>query len=573
MPTTKLFEQFPPVTREQWEQAISRDLKGAGYAKKLLWQTEEGITVKPYYRAEDIAGLPWLGTAPGEFPFLRGTSPANHWKIRELVDETNPMEANSLAHKALAGGAEEICFSSPAVATAEDFAALVAGLDAASLHFEGSETLYRLAAGRADGSVALDPNTDIELASELLAGARPGFKTAVIPGCRFGDSGATIVQELGYSLAAGVEFLAAMTGRGMEAARANQALAFTFSIGSNYFFEIARLRAARLLWARILVSFGVPPAEARATLWCRTSWWNKTIYDPYVNLLRTTTEAMSAAAGGADALIVLPFDLAYRPAGEFSLHLARNTQTILKHEAWLDRVADPAGGSWYVEALTASIARESWKLLQETEAKGGYQANRAAIRDGIEKSRLAREAAIASRRSTLVGTNQFPNPNERMRGEIDLSVARGKPRRPAEVFEELRLATERRGSPPLFLLAEAGDGKMRSARSGFVVNFLGCAGFATSVRAFDNPAAIAEAVLAMHPAALVLCSSDAEYLALATAVIGHLKAAGDRTPVIVAGLPADAAELTAAGVADFIHVRTNAGEALARWQSKLGVKA
>lgn len=572
MASTKLFEQFPSVTREQWEQVIHRDLKGAAYAKKLLWQTEEGITVNPYYRAEDIAQLPWLGTAPGEFPFLRGASPANHWKIRELVGETNPIQANSLAHKALAAGAEEICFSGPAVASLEDFTVLTAGLDTVALHFEGAEALYRLAAGRATGSVALDPNANPAFAAELIAAARTEFKTAVIPGYRFGDAGATIVQELAYSLAAGVEYLAAMTGRGISASRANQALAFTFSIGSNYFFEIARLRAARLLWARILTSFEVSPAEARTTLWCRTSWWNQTIYDPYVNLLRTTTEAMAAASGGADALTVLPFDAAYRPAGEFSGHLARNTQTILKHEVWLDRVADPAGGSWYVEALTASVARESWKLLQQIEAKGGYQTNRDAIRDSVEQSRLARESAIASRRSTLLGTNQFPNPKERMRGEVDFSVVRGKPRRPAEVFEEIRLATERRPAPPIFLLAEAGDGKMRAARSGFAANFLGCAGFGIDVRPFDTPRAITQAVLASNPAALVLCSSDAEYLALATAVIGQLQAAGNRTPVIVAGLPADAAALTAAGVADFIHIRATA-EALARWQSKLGVKA
>ncbi len=575
MSTAKLFEEFPPVTTEQWEQVIQKDLKGADYARKLLWQTEEGITVEPYYRSEDLEGLPWLDTAPGEFPYLRGTRPDNDWKIRELVDKTNPSEANSAALKALAAGAEEICFVNPAVTSASRFATLTAGLDEVTLHFEGSGELYRLAvaSGRMAGSVALDPAENPDLAAVLTASAAPGFKTAVIPGYRYGDSGATVVQELAYSLASGIECLSAMTDRGIPAERANQALAFTLSVGSNYFFEIARLRAARLLWARVLTAFGLLRNEAKGTFWSRTSWWNKTIYDPYVNLLRTTTEAMSAAVGGADAVTVLPFNATYRPADEFSLHLARNTQTILKHEAWLDRVADPAGGSWYVEKLTGSIAREAWSLIQLIESKGGYTQAGDAIQAAVEKSRQAREAAIASRRRTVLGTNQYPNLNERMLPEIDPAVTGDKPRRGAEVFEEIRLATERHGAAPVFLLAEAGDLKMRKARSGFVTNFFGCGGFAIHTRPFDSPAAIVEAVLAAHPAAVVLCSSDGEYVALATAVLERLKAAGDHTPVLIAGLPKDTTEqLTALGVADFIHVRTNAVEALVRWQNKLGVR-
>ncbi|MCX6625290.1 MAG: methylmalonyl-CoA mutase subunit beta, partial [Acidobacteria bacterium] len=485
MASTKLFEEFPPVSTEQWEQLIQKDLKGADYAKKLLWQTEEGITVEPYYRTEDIEGLPYLDTAPGEFPYLRGTRPDNGWKIREELDETNPMLANSLALKALAAGAEEIAFVNPAVTTAADFAALTAGLGNATLHFEGSEALYRLAvdAGAASGSVALDPLANPGLAAELLGKAAPGFKTAVIGGYRFGDAGATVVQELAYALAAGIEALAALTDRGIPAERANQALAFTLSVGSNYCFEVARLRAARLLWTRVLVAYGVLRNEARGAFWCRTSWWNKTVYDPYVNLLRTTTEAMSAAVGGADAITVLPFNATYRQPDEFSRHLARNTQTILKHEAWLDRVADPAGGSWYVEKLTDSIAHEAWKLVQVIESHGGYLQYSDAIQTAVEKSRQAREAAIASRRRPLLGTNQYPNLNDRMLPEIDPAAGAGQPRRGAEVFEELRLATERHGAAPVFLLAEAGDVKLRKARAGFIAGFFGCAGFAIDTQA------------------------------------------------------------------------------------------
>ena len=574
MASTKLFEEFPPVTTEQWEQVIQKDLKGADYAKRLLWQTEEGITVKPYYRTADIDGIPCLDTAPGQFPFLRGTRPDNDWKIREEIDETNPIDANALASKALAAGAEEVAFTAVVLQNSTDFDTLTAGLADATLHFAGSETVARLAvaSGRTTGSVAVDPLAAPDLAAELTQNAAPGFQTAVIAGYRLGDSGATVVQELGYSIAAGIEALALLTDRGLTAARANQALAFQFSVGSNYFFEIAKLRAARQLWARVLTAYGVERNEAKGTFWSRTSWWNKTVYDPYVNLLRTTTEAMSAAVGGADAVTVLPFDNTYRQAEEFSRHLARNTQTILKHEAWLDRVADPAGGSWYVERLTDSIAREAWKLVQEVEVQGGYRAAADAIHAAVEKSRVAKEAAIGSRRRSLLGTNQYPNTKERMLPELKADNA-GQPRRGAQVIEEIRLATEQHGAAPVFLLAECGDVKMRKARSGFVGAFFGCAGFALDTRPFENAGAIIEAILANHPAAVVLCSSDDEYLALGQAVLEGLKAAGDATPVLIAGLPKDATEpLTAAGVADFIHIRTNPVETLTRWQQKLGVR-
>jgi len=261
----------------------------------------------------------------------------------------------------------------------------------------------------------------------------------------------------------------------------------------------------------------------------------------------------------------------YREPDENSRRLARNTQLILKHESWFDRTVDPAGGSYYVEVLTASIAKEAWKLFQEVESKGGFAAAKASIDAAIAASRAKKEAAVAWRRRTIVGTNNYPNTKERMLDQVQPAQFQANEPRAAEAFEQVRLRTERSGKAPKFLLAELGDLKMRKARSGFVTNFLGCGGFDVYTESFGSAE---EATAAAKQAdAVVLCSSDTEYSQLAPALIAALKAAGSKTPVIVAGYPQDSLEaLKAAGVADFIHVRSNALETLKNWQNRLGVK-
>ena len=299
------------------------------------------------------------------------------------------------------------------------------------------------------------------------------------------------------------------------------------------------------------------------TIYARTAHWDKTIYDPYVNVLRATTEAMAAAIGGADALQVEAFDEPYREPDEFAMRLARNTQLILKQEAWLDRSVDAAGGSYYLEVLTDSLAREAWKMFQQIEAAGGflkYSASGALQRD-IAKSRADREAAVGTRRTAIVGTNQYPNLAERMLPAIEREDPAP---RAARIFEEIRLRTERHaartGHTPQFLLLEAGDLKMRKARSGFSANLFGCGGFVCHIS--DS--------LTGDPDAVVLCSSDPEYAALAPRVIQKLRNAGKSTPVIVAGNPADSIETVETGRRRGLRARPrNAVEVLCAWQERL----
>jgi len=368
------------------------------------------------------------------------------------------------------------------------------------------------------------------------------------------------VQQLGYALAAGVERLTALAATGTvdEAARS---IEFVFSVGSTYFLEIAKLRAARLIWAQAVAAFGpTDPQCALARIHARTTRLDKSVYDHYTNLLRVTTEALAAAVGGCDRLTVEPFG--------FDQHLAVNIGRILRHEAHVDAVADPAGGSYYVEALTDSLARAAWKLFQQVEAAGGYSqaVESGAIAKALAESRAKLQKAVASRYRTLVGVNNFPDLKEKS-AEATAPPAESGAAFPAfrlaEAFETIRRRTERHaaktGRVPTVLLLMRGDLKMRMARANFSLNFFGCAGFDV-VEAEEYASAGADLI--------VLCSSDAEYLALAQEVC---PAAG--VPVIVAGNPKEQIDaLKAAGVAGFIHVQSDAVQTLSEWQKRLGME-
>jgi len=589
MAADNLLHEFPPVTTASWEAVIAKDLKGADYAKKLIWQTEEGLAVKPYYRAEDLAGLEYLDVAPGVFPYIRGDRPTGNWRIREEIEVEDPKGANLAARAAVAAGAEEIAFlnAHDALKTASDFAALVSDLQEIPIHFQNAdESLLRLlvatkisSSSSTSLSAGFDPFQNFDFASEILAKVPSTFVPFTIPGNAFEEAGATVVQDVGFTLAAGIDFLAEMQARNAHAraniTRAAAAITFSFAIGSNYFFEIAKLRAFRLLWARVVESFGGSTESAKARIHARTSRWNETVYDPHLNVLRGTTEAMSAALGGADSISVAPFDECYKAPDEASRRLARNTQIILKQEALLSRVADPGGGAYCLEVITDFIAREAWKVMQGIEASGGYAKAKSdgRIQTALQLSMAAKEKAVISRRRIFTGTNQHANLTEKALDRIEPShttaVHRG-----AEIYEQLRLRTERHaakgGKLPSVLLAEIGDVKMRSARSNFAANFFGCAGFMIATHRFDSVAEIASAASATD--LVVLCSSDTEYPALVPEFIAKLKATHSKASVIIAGYPDSAEQLKAAGVADFVHVRSNPIEVLTKWQDHLGIE-
>lgn len=320
---------------------------------------------------------------------------------------------------------------------------------------------------------------------------------------------------------------------------------------------------------------------------CETSSWNKTLYDPYVNMLRTQTEAMSAVLGGTDSLTVLPYDSVYGPASSFGERIARNQQALLREEVHLDKIADPAAGSYYIETLTASVAAEAWKLFVQVQGKGGFLA---AFREGfvqslVSSSAARRSQAIAMRRENVLGVNQFPSVGEQITvpldpslfeqtdlAEPDAEVETLKLFRGAMQLEAVRYATDRfaaTGTRPRVLMLPLGNPAMRKARSQFSCNFFAAAGYeVTDHNGFDSVSEAMAFVEDQKPEMVVLCSSDEEYATLAPEVFGAL---GGRAILVIAGAPECAAELKEQGIVNFISLRTNLLEALTEYNRKLGI--
>jgi methylmalonyl-CoA mutase len=369
MDDERFLSEFPPIATEAWEAAIRRDLKGADDAK-LVWHVEDGVDLRPFYRAEDIAGLRTAG-------FPGNHAPAG-WRIREAVDASDPEEANQQAHNALAAGAEEIAFCGAQIGSATDLAILLSGLDPVPLHFDtGDPSLVRLLVDRlskrpraATVSASVDPLADIALSAELIRNASVRFVPFRI------DAGAGYQNNGGCSgglartLNAAAELLFAMRSCGIQTDRAAQTISFSFDIGPLFFIEIARLRAFRTLWARVAGAFGVSAECAAVHVRARTLPLRDGNDASHKNILRGTTEAMAAVLAGADSISIAPFDISGDRQSVLARHLARNTQLILRHEALLGRVADPAGGSYAVEAITERYVADTWKSFQALQASG-----------------------------------------------------------------------------------------------------------------------------------------------------------------------------------------------------------
>ena len=638
----KLFSTFPPVTKAEWEERIMADLKGADYQKKLVWKTSEGFDVKPYYRDEDTQGIGTLNVLPGEFPFVRGNNTrSNDWEIRQDIETDDETEANRLAVDAIKRGATGIGMVAADLETEQDVENLLKGINPAevAIHFGAAPSYpellrnvaafakaHKLPVEKMKGSFDFDPisylllNGDFwkseksdlgQVATMIKLGKEnlPAMKMVNVNGHYFNSAGATIAEELGFSLASGNEYLAQATAAGLSVDDAAQRMMFSFGIGSNYFMEIARLRAARMLWAKIVEQYK-PASDASMQMYIHstTSAWNKTLFDPYVNLLRSTTEAMSAVIGGTQSLSILPFDTFYKDPDEFSTRLARNQQIILKEEVYLDKVVDPSAGSYYIENLTQLIAEAAWKVFLQVEEKGGMvEAVKAGfVQEIIEKSAAQRLEDIANRRLIQLGTNQYPNLNEEMLGQIhfaeedeeleeeiyadeDMEIdEEDEDEAPStykklvlfggsDAFDQLRLATEQfveeGNKKPAVFLFNIGNLAMRKARAMFTTNFFGCAGYEILDNSgFQTVDEGVEAAKASNAEIVVICSSDDEYATLGAEIATKLKAANKEIILVVAGYPKEILDtLKQAGVEEFIHVRSNLLQTLESFQEKLGI--
>ena len=613
----KLFSEFAPVSTEEWMAKITADLKGVPFEKKLVWKTGEGFNVNPFYRAEDIEGLKTTESLPGEFPYVRGTKVNNDWKVRQEIKVTDFKAANEKALDILDKGVTSLgFFMKGGDVNAENIATLLNGIcpQCVELNFSTclckAELLIGILADyfkqrgvdveKCQGSVNYDPFKKpllkgkeagdwVETAKAVLkAGAAlPGYRVLSVNACYFNNAGAYIAQELGYALAWGNELMAKLTEAGCDATEVAKKIKFNFGISSNYFMEIAKFRAARWLWAEIVKAYN-PACDCACKMHvhAQTSKWNMTVYDAYVNMLRSQTETMSAAIAGVDSITVRPFDEAYATPDDFSERIARNQQLLLKEECHFDKVVDPSAGSYYVEVLTNSLADVAWKLFLEVEDKGGFGTEVAAgeIQKAVNASNEARRKAVATRREILLGSNQYPNFNEVAGDKIkeseacccggghDCGEATVTPldfSRGASEFEALRMATEKSGKTPKVFMLTIGNLAMRLARSQFSSNFFACAGYKIIDNlGFDTVEEGVEAGVKAGADIIVLCSSDDEYATFAPAAY---KALAGRAQFVVAGAPACMEELKAQGIDQFIHVKSNVLETLQAFNAKLGI--
>ena len=614
----KLFSEFAPVSTEEWMAKITADLKGVPFEKKLVWKTGEGFNVNPFYRAEDIEGLKTTESLPGEFPYVRGTKKDNDWKVRQNIEVCCFKGANEKALDLLTKGVTSLGFIIKGdEVNEENIATLLEGICPASVELNfntcncKAEKLIGILADyfkgkgvdaeKCYGSVNYDafkkPLVKGKENSEWVEGAAavlkagqalPNYRVLAVNAFLFNNAGAYISQELGYALAWGNELMAKLTEAGFTADEVAKKIKFNFGISSNYFMEIAKFRAARWLWAEIVAAYK-PACECACKMvaHAQTSEWNMTVYDAHVNLLRSQTEAMSAALAGVDSITVRPFDKTYQTPDDFSERIARNQQLLLKEECHLDKVVDPSAGSYYVEVLTNSLADVAWKLFLEVEDKGGFGAEVASgeIQKAVNASNEARKKAVATRREILLGTNQFPNFNEVAAEKIQneaagcccggghncgeatitaLDFSRG-----ASEFEALRLATEKSGKTPKVFMLTIGNLAMRLARSQFSSNFFACAGYKVIDNlGFDTVEAGVEAAVEAGAEIVVLCSSDDEYAELAPAAY---KALAGRAEFVVAGMPACMEDLKAVGIDQYVNVKSNVLETLKAFNVKLGI--
>ncbi len=615
-----MLADFPKISTKEWKEKIITDLKGADFDKKLVWRTPEGFNVQPFYRQEDLRGLKTTVSAPGQFPYVRGTKENNEWAIRQNICACqNARKANAKALEVLNKGITSLGFCLNAEKLNYRFIKnLLNGIkaDAVDINFnicpckapELAGILVRYF-GRMGydfkavrGSINVDPMKQMllkgkkltrEQVAERLAATVKAAKTLVnyrvvgVNSVILNNAGAYCAQELAYALAWGAEYMTMMTEAGIPNYLAARDIRFNMGIGGNYFMEIAKFRAARLLWAKIVEAYKAPiftkalKEAAKMNVSAATSRFNMTIFDAYVNLLRSQTETMSAALAGVDEIVVTPFDVTYEHPTDFAERIARNQQLMLKEEAHFDKVVDPAAGSYYLENLTASLAAEAWKQFLAIEEQGGmYEmvvTNK--VQEAMAANLKARLTDVARRKEVLLGSNQFPNFTEKAakkiketaccccgceKGELmTLPCARA-----AEEFETLRLETEGAKKQPVAFMLTIGNLAMRIARAQFSCNFLACAGY----KVIDNNGfkSVKDGIKAARKAKadiIVLCSSDDEYATFAPQAWMELEDA--KEIFIVAGAPACMEDLQKLGIRNFIHVRSNVLDTLKDFNKQL----
>jgi methylmalonyl-CoA mutase len=644
-PETPLFAEFRPPSYEEWVAATIASLKGKP-VEKLTRLSYEGIPIEPLLVPAATADLP--STPPGQFPYRRGTSSQLNldqpWLIAQQLEGSEPHKLNEQLRHDLAHGQTAVTWPIDSHFTADDIRTVLADVQLAEVPLfipcqHGLPTLALLAAARPDdlaqlrGGLLHDPvawlagegRQPLEamydataVLSQWSIKNAPHLRTLAVMPALYRECGGHAVQEIGLMLATAVHHIRQLQQRGLDINTIGPRLLVMFGLDSDFFMTIAKLRAARSVWAQMMRAFGGNEAAQKLTIHACTSDSNKSRLDPHVNMLRVTTEAFAAVLGGANSIQITPFDAAQRQPSDFSRRIARNVQIILQDEVNLAQLLDPAGGSYLVEYLTEELAQRGWALFQEIEAVGGVVAALQAgmIQQQIGETAAARQSNLATRKSVMVGTNMYPDVGEKplstpesegiplthkeerdpqaalaklasagptsqmaravaaakagaMMEQLSaalftaaemVEVERLRPFRADDPFVQLRnWANEyanTHGHPPQIFLANMGPLRQHKPRAEFTRGFFEVAGFELVDSAgFASPEAAARAALASGAKAVVICSTDETYPEIVPPLVQGIKAQRPDAVVILAGYPKEQIEAhKAAGIDAFIHL-------------------
>lgn len=586
-----LFSDFKGISKDAWIEKIRSDLNDPGAMERLVWKSEEGLNLDPFYRSEDIESLEhienlWSRRKPA-------TSPNGWINCQLIVPGKDPAIAGEQMMEALRGGAQAICvrFTGSDGYGLKELKAMLdhIPLAEADIFFQGGmriDALYgdlcevarrhSLQTDHLKGGLGADPlgfmmRTGYPVASmenlgnliQKVSVQSPFLKTMEVNGGHFQNAGSTLVQELAFSLAVANEYMAILTDRGLDPVTVQESMRLNLTSGPSFYMEIAKFRAARFLWSQLAEGYGIEPSTANISLHATTASWNQTAYDSYVNMLRATSQAMSAVIGGADYLTVLPFDDFTGKSNSFSNRIARNVSIIIREEAYLDKVADPASGSYYLENLTHQLGEKAWDLFRQVEARGGFLK---AFEDGwiqqqVSESGTRRHQKFSNGKAKLIGTNAYPDPKEMLRSlpmetlipnaeEASLDVLI--PLRVSAPLEEIRKKVEKMEHRPRVFLLKYGNPNWAISRASFAAAFFASGGYEildqTGLCSIKDGA---EEALNANAEVVVFCSSDEGYSDISSEVVDLI---GRQSLLVVAGDPQPSREyLEDLGIRQYIH--------------------
>ncbi len=592
-----LFSDFKPTTKEEWMERVHVDLKGADFNRKLVWKNLNKLEFQPFYNTEDAL----------EFLSNTGENSQDLINYRAICVATAE-EGNKAALKAVKEGVTGILFQMKDPVSA---AILLSDVDinkiAVSFALDNdvvvfAKDFFAFAEQNLDNSKNLRGYFDLEIISEYLTKGNinaskfetleallklgesyPEFKTISISGTTFLDAGSNQVQEVAYTLNALVYLIEQCIDKGIDVEPIFNNLHVQLAIGSEYFIEIAKFRAFNSLLTAVAKQFGV--AAFKHALTAKTSVWSKSVTDAHTNLLRATTEAMSAILGNVDGVFIDAYDKEFNKASDFSSRIAANISTILKEESYFGKVANPVDGSYFIEEASTKIAKKALELFKAIEAQGGfYEAFESEfIQQQIAEIRQEKIKLISQRRLSMVGVNKYPNLMETVSSDILSSgdVSNSKvltPRRASLEIEAVRKVTEqlveKTNKRPIVELTSFGNLTMRKARAAFSYDFIGVSGFEVwQEKSYGNAIEAAKASALSESDVVVVCSSDPDYDESALAFVETFRSLNTDKVLLLAGNPVDIAEsLNEAGLDGYIHLKSDVIQTISSVQNKVQKK-